>query len=103
MILDTGSANDAIIAGCCSQNRIAKNTYQCTPPSCSRFATSVQLRYASGAVEGNLIKDTFSTPGLEAVSGATFISIEKQDGFLAGNYEGILGVAYPALSRVSNT
>lgn len=98
MLLDTGSSNDAVL----SVEVDPQRGYRCIgAPRCRTKFGETRIAYSDGSIfiEGSLVKDTMSARGLSPHPDMSMLSIENEQNFFSTEkgFDGILGMAYPAI------
>jgi hypothetical protein len=101
VILDTGSSNLWVNSERC-MSEACRIHHRFDPTKSSTYTSldmAMSVRFGSGRIYGVLGKDTVSI-GPIRVNQQTFGLIEREEGsiFLSGNFDGILGLSFPALS-----
>jgi len=111
VVFDTGSADFWVPSSSCGQRSMnckAKNAYDPTKSSTysavpSGQQTSFQIMYGSGAVSGTFSEDTVTLGEDYTVEGQTFAAADSTDGlgltYGKSEFDGILGLAFPSISR----
>jgi len=106
VIFDTGSSNLWITSTeCSSEACLAHHRFEHTNSSTFKsIGMDMDVKFGTGSIDGYLAQDTFHL-GPIAVHKQTFGEITNEIGqvFLAGKFDGILGLSYPALSAAGYT
>lgn len=101
LIFDTGSANMWVYGSNCSSSVCQMhNTYNHERSSSFRAnGTSMYIKYGSGSILGTLSVDSLSFGNI-AIPDQKFGEVHKTkgDAFMWGKYDGIIGLAFPALA-----
>ncbi|EJK62055.1 hypothetical protein THAOC_17352 [Thalassiosira oceanica] len=111
VVFDTGSADFWVPSLSCGKKSInckAKKAYDPTKSSThssvpSGQQTSFQIKYGSGPVSGKFAEDTVTLGDDYTAEGQTFAVVDSTDGlgvvYGKAKFDGILGLAFPILSR----
>lgn len=111
VVFDTGSADFWVPSASCgkrSMNCKAKHAYDPTKSSTysavpSGQQTSFQIMYGSGPVSGKFGEDAVTLGDDYTVEGQTFAAADSTDGlgqtYGKAKFDGILGLAFPTISR----
>lgn len=111
VVFDTGSADFWVPSESCpkmSQNCKAKTAYDSTKSSTysavpSGGKTSFQIMYGSGPVSGKFGQETVTLGDDYTVEGQTFAAADSTNGlgmtYGKAKFDGILGLAFPTISR----
>jgi len=101
LLFDTGSSNLWVPSySCTTLACFVHNTYNSAKSSTYvKNGTIFDIQYGSGAVEGFCSQDTV-TWGTYQIPNTIFAEITNLQGvgFIAGKFDGILGMAWPAIS-----
>ncbi|XP_032776418.2 lysosomal aspartic protease isoform X2 [Daphnia magna] len=103
IIFDTGSANLWVPSSECADSNLAcKNHNQYNSSLSTTYkpnGTDFSIQYGTGAMTGFLSTDILGIAGAEVID-QTFAEAVEEPGlvFVAGRFDGILGMAYPRIS-----
>jgi hypothetical protein len=101
VIFDTGSSNLWVPGKSCYSIPCWTHTTYHSEKSSTYVAngTKFAIQYGSGSLEGFLDQDTVSVGGL-VLKDVTFTESTKEPGvaFIAGKFDGILGLAFPSIA-----
>lgn len=107
VIFDTGSSNLWINGdGCTDEACMMHRRFH--PDDSGTFTlldTDMDVTFGTGQITGSLATDTFGLGPNLSVHGQTFGMIKRETGsvFKSGEFDGILGLSFPALSAASYT
>ncbi len=98
LLVDTGSANTAIVtANCCSQT--STSLYSCSASSsCVDQSETISVNYITGSWSGALVDDTFSSAELGVIDNIPFTEILTESGFAQEGYDGIIGLCFDGIA-----
>ena len=99
LLLDTGSSNTAVTTPSCCTSSVL---YTCIN-TCVKSTVKVSVQYVVGEWKGNIVSDSFSSSELKIHKDIQFAEIITQSDFIQSGFQGILGIAYPALAQVYST
>ncbi|XP_066907773.1 cathepsin D [Halyomorpha halys] len=108
VIFDTGSSNVWVPSKKCGWFNVAcwlhKKYNSKESSTYKEDGTEISLDYVSGSLSGFLSTDTLEIAGME-IKGQTFIEATKEPGltFAEAKFDGIVGLAYPAISKLNVT
>lgn len=108
VLFDTGSSDLWVPTSRCSEgDHYCPLHYRFDASQSTTYehnGTRVQLGYGSGPVAGEIGKDVLSI-GNHSVRAQSFVQVENSEtrAFAAAQFDGILGLAYPALSVIGVT
>jgi hypothetical protein len=99
MIFDTGSSNIWVPAGSCVGADSKSHFYPEDSETFQPVHGTMSIQYGKGAVLGILGMDTMQVAGI-TIKNVTFAQIDQMTGINANSgFDGIIGMAFPALSR----